>query len=416
MDSEDEAVFMFSCESFESCAAMPPDLTGGLLDCETAAYASDASPATSVVQEEVSSSVSHGESKAVSGALNEPTDSDDSVEMPLKNAKNWNFVEHFKKDPNGFLHEIVERYVHLNNVVLRKSNLAKRAAEQSKIDRQQLLEEKKLTSDMRQELEDCKKSLEEANANCRSLAVESQHYLLELDHTREQFYDERSDDLMKPGGGGDVPGNIQKYKRLCTALKTVLDRNQAVIQELQRRNEKLELDAASMASAPSPAPPSVINEMNQNLSAENAALKEELKFYKKHFFDDNAEVLQKNNELQAELTQMQTTCETLNAANEKLSTEMGIYRESFYKSKSKGKDELKAFCLDIQNELVESKQTVEKYRLMNEKLTDKVADMKIMISRMDIHAKGLQVALKINTELEKRGLVRKPRPKSYSKV
>ncbi|SPP86261.1 blast:Filamin A-interacting protein 1-like [Drosophila guanche] len=359
-------------------------------------------------------------------------DSASSSDVPLKDWKDWNFAEHFKKDPAGFLDKFVENYVHLNSVVTLKSDMAKRAVEQSNIVRQLLLQEQKLSSELRQELEDYKQRLESASINSHNQAMERHNLMQELDQTREQFFEERSIELLKHNGiisgfqkelmqcqkkyaalkaerkrlvaelnecksntaqavpeGGDGCGSPQKWEILCAALKGQHEYNQGIIQELQNKNEELETKAANGLQS-------------TGASAEYAKLQEELRFYKKQYFEDNADESHGNKELQEELTRMQAIRKSLEVSNERLSSELEAYKESFYQDKSKGNEKIKNFCRDLKNELREKEKTIDNLRGMNEKLNEKLADMKFMLNRMDLQATGLQFSLEMNSELETR--------------
>ncbi|XP_002133621.2 golgin subfamily A member 6C-like [Drosophila pseudoobscura] len=421
MDSEENGGYMYSCESCESKHMLSKQGTGSV------GSGSGSSQSTNAVHAS-SSSISDGSASGYCMQDNE-TDSDNSDDMNSMDLRHWNFVEHFKKDPTGFLDEIVERYIHLNNVVKLKSNAAKK-------EKQILSNEKKMNSDLRQELENCRKSLESVSTTCRNLAAESQHFMGELERARQKFYEQRSEqmqehngvcavlrselqqaqemcqsladekeklveevDFYKSLGEGEGErasgGPNRKYKLLCAALKTELHHNQTVIQDLGKYNEDLEEKAIGAT------------EEMQNLSAENEKLQVELKFYKNQYFDENSEEVQKNKELQQELTEVQSNFKSLATANEKLLKEIEIYKTVFYKDKSAGNEKVKEFCRKLQGELLEKNKTLEKVRSTNEKLQDKVGHMKLMLNRLDLHSKGLKIALDENSELEKRMVVQK---------
>ncbi|XP_017136289.1 golgin subfamily A member 6C-like [Drosophila miranda] len=416
MDSEENGGYMYSCESCESKHMLSKQGTGSVGSGSGSSQSNNAVHASS-------SSISDGCASGYCMQDNE-TDSDNSDEMDLRH---WNFVEHFKQDPTGFLDEIVERYIHLNNVVKLKSNAAKK-------EKQILSNEKKMNSDLRQELENCRKSLESASTSCRNLAAESQHFMVELERATQKFYEQRSEQVQKHNGVCAVlrselqqaqemcqsladekeklveevnfykslgegeraaGGPNRKYKLLCAALKTELHQNQTVIQDLEKYNEELEEKAIGAT------------EEMQNLSAENEKLQEELKFYKNQYFDESSEEVQKNKELQQELTEVQSNSKRLATANEKLLKEIELYKTVFYRDKLAGNEKVKEFCRKLQNELHEKNKTLEKVRSTNEKLQDKVGHMKLMLNRLDLHSKGLKIALDENSELEKRMVVQK---------
>ncbi|BFF93651.1 major antigen-like [Drosophila madeirensis] len=389
MESEDEVGCMFSCESCESIK-LHLDLAKESDGCECGSSQSN------------SATQSDGNT---SNILSVPTDSGSSIDIPLKGSEDWNFLEHLKKDPKGFLDEIVERYVQLNKLVKQKNKMTDQAVEQSTNDRQLLLEEQKLNSDLRLELEDCKQRVASASANCRNLAKHNgictviknelfqwQKICAGLTADKEQlveelnFYKSQALDEMTEGGG-DGCGSPQNYQILYKALKNQLERSQGIILELAKRNEELDKNAAATL---------------QSTDATLQELQEELSFYKKRYFEENAEELQKNKKLQEALTRMQTSFKTLEVANERLSSEMEVYKESFFQDESKGDKKVKTLCLSLQSELEESKKTIDNFRAKNDKLNEKVADMKLMLNRMDLQAKGLKIALDMNAELEDR--------------
>ncbi|BFG00258.1 kinesin heavy chain-like [Drosophila madeirensis] len=451
MESDDEVDRMLSCESSESTSSHS-NLTTGSYGSISSKSICDTQTSYSSLADETGN---ENESGHGNGHENEnghdndndngngngntsehPTqgvaeDSASSSDAPFKDWKDWNFAEHLKRDPTGFLDEIVENYVHLNRVVTLKSDVAKRAVEQSNTDRQLLLQEQKLSSDLRQELDDYKQRLEDASINCHNLATESHNLKQELDQTREQFNEERSMELFKHNGiisvfqkelvqcqkkcaalkaekerlvaerheckskaqavpeGGDGCGSPQKWEILCAALKVQLEYNQGVIQELQDKIEELEKRAADGLQS-------------TDATDEHAKLQKELRFYKEQYFEEDANELQKNKELQEELTRTQAICKSLEVANGRLSSELEAYKESFYQEKSKGNEKFKNLCRGLKNELREKEKTTDNLRAMNEKLNEDVAEMKIMLNRKDLQAKGLKITLEKNSELEAR--------------
>ncbi|XP_034670030.1 major antigen-like [Drosophila subobscura] len=381
MEPELQSSCMFSCESYESIN-LHSDLAKESDGCECGSSQSN------------SATQSDGNT---SNMLSVPTDSGSSIDIPLKGLEDGKFVEHFKKDPKGFLDEIVERYVQLNKLVKQRNKMTDQAVAQSKNDRQLLLEEQKLNSDLRLELEDCKKRAESASVDCRNLAKHNgictviQNELLQcqkicagLTAEKEQlmeelnFYKSQALDAMTEGGG-DGCGSPQKYQILNKALKNQLELSQGIILELEKRNEELESTDATLQE-----------------------LQKELSFYKKRYFEDNAEELVENKKLQEALTRMQTSFKTLEVANERLSSEMEVYKEMFFQDESKGDKKVKTLCLSLQSELEESKKTIDNFRAKNDKLNEEVADMKLMLNRVDLQAKGLKFTLDMNAELEDR--------------
>ncbi|SPP85899.1 uncharacterized protein LOC117587936 [Drosophila guanche] len=375
MESEDEV----GCKlSFESCESINLHLD---LAKESDGCESGSSQSNSVTQSDGNTS----------NILSVPTDSGSSIDIPLKALKDWNLMEHFKKDPKGFPDK--------NKLVMQKKKMTNQAVEQSKNDRKLLLEEQKLLSYLRQLLEDCKNRVESV-IDCRKVAKHNvictviQNELLQcqkicagLTAEKEQLVEElnlyksQALDEMAEGGGGGCD-STRKYQILNKALRNQLELSQGTILELGKRNEELNKNAAA--------------------TLQSTELQEELSFYKKQYFDDNAEELQKNKELQEALTRMQTNFKTLEVANERLSSEMEVYKESFFQDESKGDKKIKTLCLSLQSELEETKKIIDNFRAENDKLNEKVADMKLMLNSMDLKAKRLKVTLDMNAELEDR--------------